>query len=577
MKNMKLGVRMALAFGGVILIMFLLGITGFISAEESAASIKDIAKGNLPGVQNLLIASEAQTAVWVGERGLLNNRITGDVRQAQYQYIDDAFSRASTALDVYQSLRHTPEEETLWKEFLPRWDAWKALHQIVRRDAEARDRMLKDGLVESDPKIEAHDRKTFEDSMATRSGFLEAQECLNNLVDYNEQAAKKRCEAAERQSTLSETVIASMVFMAVLAAIILAWLLTRSITRPVAKLIRGLGEVAQGDLHALIELNSNDEIGQLAGETNRMIKSLRTVVGDVRSAAENVSAGSEEMSGTAESLSQGATEQAASVEEVSSTMEEASSSIRQNADNARQTDKIATKAAQDAQETGASVLKAVQAMKDIAQKISIIEEIARQTDLLALNAAIEAARAGEHGKGFAVVASEVRKLAERSQKAAGEIGQLSGGSVDMAEKAGEMLGKLVPDIRKTADLVKEIAAACDEQTVGAEQINKAIQELDKVIQQNAAAAEEMAAASEELAGQSVHLQSAIDFFRLDASARRDAGREAVAPEVPALRSSKKSLPSGTRKLAGPVSSEAGVLIELDGVESGVKDSEFERF
>ena len=258
-------------------------------------------------------------------------------------------------------------------------------------------------------------------------------------------------------------------------------------------------------------------------------------------------------------------------------MEEASASIRQNADNARQTDKIATKAAQDAQETGSSVLKTVQAMKDIAQKISIIEEIARQTDLLALNAAIEAARAGEHGKGFAVVASEVRKLAERSQKAAGEIGQLSGSSVELAEKAGDMLGKLVPDIRKTADLVKEIAAACDEQNVGADQINKAIQELDKVIQQNAAASEEMASASEELASQSVQLQSSIDFFKMDLSARREARMESAKAVPSASRSAKKSLPSIGRSGSRPAGTESGVLIELDGVESSVKDSEFERF
>ena len=153
-------------------------------------------------------------------------------------------------------------------------------------------------------------------------------------------------------------------------------------------------------------------------------------------------------------------------------------------------------------------------MKDIAQKISIIEEIARQTDLLALNAAIEAARAGEHGKGFAVVASEVRKLAERSQTAAGEISKLSGSSVEIAEPAGQMLDKLVPDIRKTADLVKEIATGSEEQNTGASQINKAVQELDKVIQQNASASEEMAASAEELAAQAEQLQAAIEFFKV---------------------------------------------------------------
>jgi methyl-accepting chemotaxis protein len=194
-------------------------------------------------------------------------------------------------------------------------------------------------------------------------------------------------------------------------------------------------------------------------------------------------------------------------------MEEMVSNIKQNADNAQQTDKIANKSAKDAQESGKSVLEAVAAMKEIANKISIIEEIARRTNLLALNAAIEAARAGEHGKGFAVVAAEVRKLAERSQKAAGEINQLSTTTLHVSEKSGEMLEKLVPDIQRTAELVQEISAASKEQDTGAEQINKALQQLEQVIQQNASAAEEMASTTEELTGQSEQLVGALSFFR----------------------------------------------------------------
>ncbi|MCP5092231.1 MAG: hypothetical protein GY949_15055, partial [Gammaproteobacteria bacterium] len=222
--------------------------------------------------------------------------------------------------------------------------------------------------------------------------------------------------------------------------------------------------------------------------------------------------------------------QAASLEEISSAMEQMASNIRQSADNAGQTEQIAKKAASDAREGGEAVTQAVTAMKEIANKISIIEEISRQTNLLALNAAIEAARAGEHGKGFAVVASEVRKLAERSQTAAGEIGESSSTTVEVAEKAGQMLERLVPDIQKTAELVQEISTSTREQDTGAEEINRGLQELDQVVQQSAAASEEMAATSEQLNVQTSQLRQAMSFFKLD-EAREDDDHDAAPVQI----------------------------------------------
>ncbi|GAB7027660.1 methyl-accepting chemotaxis protein [Geotalea toluenoxydans] len=288
--------------------------------------------------------------------------------------------------------------------------------------------------------------------------------------------------------------------------------------------------VAGGDLTVEIKERSSED--ELMHALSAMVKMLNEVVSDVKKAADNVAAGSQELSSASTGMSQGASEQAAAAEEASSSMEEMSSNIRQNADNAIQTEKIASKSATDAQEGGKAVLETVAAMKDIAGKISIIEEIARQTNLLALNAAIEAARAGEHGKGFAVVASEVRKLAERSQRAAAEISELSSTSVGVAESAGNMLSKIVPDIQKTAELVLEISASSREQDAGAEQINKAIQQLDQVIQQNAGASEEMASTAEELASQAEQLQSTIAFFKIrDAIAERRPMEQKVIPQV----------------------------------------------
>jgi methyl-accepting chemotaxis protein len=292
-------------------------------------------------------------------------------------------------------------------------------------------------------------------------------------------------------------------------------------------------EIAGGNLLvAVAERSGQDE---LMRALSSMVKKLFGIVDEVKGAVDNVASGSQQMSASSEQMSQGATEQAASAEEVSSSVEQMSANIQQNADNAQQTEKIAVKAAQDASESGRAVSEAVTAMKEIAGKISIIEEIARQTNLLALNAAIEAARAGEHGKGFAVVASEVRKLAERSQTAAGEITKLAASSVSVAEKAGEMLTKILPDIQKTAELVQEISAASNEQSKGVDQISKAIQQLDKVIQQNASGSEEMSSTALALSGQAEQLQGTIDFFNIGTSGNGNRKKVlAAAPKRPAL-------------------------------------------
>ena len=302
--------------------------------------------------------------------------------------------------------------------------------------------------------------------------------------------------------------------MALVAGVV--FLLFRSLAiRPIERLRHVVAAVASGDLAQTVAAGSGDEIGKLFEAMQDMVGRLRTVLEDVRDAADSVASGSRQISASTELLSQGTSEQAASAEESSASVEEMNATIRQNADNALQTEKIALKSANDATESGKAVSDAVAAMKEIASRIGIVGEIARQTNLLALNAAIEAARAGEHGRGFAVVAAEVRKLAERSQVAAAEIGKLSASSVGTAEHAGVMLGDLVPDIQKTAQLVQEISASSKEQAGGADQINRSIQDLNKVIQQSAGAAEEIASTAQELASQALKLQGSIVYFRIN--------------------------------------------------------------
>ena len=306
--------------------------------------------------------------------------------------------------------------------------------------------------------------------------------------------------------------------IAVVGVIILSALISNMFARRIYAVAHNLSEIPSGNLALEIDrslMDKKDEIGDLAVSLDKMIKKLKNIVAEVIIGSQNVSGGSDQVSYTAQLLSQGSNEQAAVAEEVSSSIEEMSANIQHNADNSMQTDRIALKAAQDAEISGKAVKEAVNAMKDITSRISIIEEIARQTNLLALNAAIEAARAGEHGKGFAVVASEVRKLAERSQTAAGEIGELSVTTVEAATRAGEMLEDLVPDIKKTAELVQEISHASTEQSDGVEQINTAVNQLSTIIQQNASSSEELAATSEELTSNAQNLAGLISFFRTD--------------------------------------------------------------
>ncbi|MDR9761393.1 methyl-accepting chemotaxis protein [Rhizobium redzepovicii] len=334
-------------------------------------------------------------------------------------------------------------------------------------------------------------------------------------------------------------------------------------------------QIANGDLTVSPKpLSDKDALG-LALE--QMVERLRGVVADAISAAENVSSGSQELSASSEQVSQGATEQAASAEEASASMEEMASNIKQNADNAAQTEKIARQSAKDAEASGEAVSRAVDAMRTIAQKIGIVQEIARQTDLLALNAAVEAARAGEHGKGFAVVASEVRKLAERSQSAAAEISSMSSDTVTAAQEAGEMLGRLVPDIRKTAELVSEISAACREQDIGAAQINEAIQQLDKVTQQNAGASEQMSATSEELASQAEELQTSIAFFKVDmAGGRRERApvAKAVARSRPQAAPRKPATKTPANTVAGQQARVKGFALDMSMGGPDMADDEF---
>ena len=348
-------------------------------------------------------------------------------------------------------------------------------------------------------------------------------------------------------------------------------------------------QMAAGNL--TMNVKERSEQDTLMRALNAMIQKLHEIVINVKIAADNVTEVSLEMTSGSEKMSQGATQQAAAAEEASSSMQQMAANIRQNADNALQTEKIALKSAEGAREGGNAVTQTVSAMRQIAKKISIIEDIAGQTRLLSLNATIEAARAQEHGRGFAVVASEVRNLADQSRLAAEEINDLATSSVNIAEKAGNMLNRLIPDIERTSELVQEISAASSEQSSGAEQINKAIQQLDQVIQQNAASSEEMVSTAESLASQAEQMQSMMSFFRI-AEAKDEHSREKTPSEARKKVSSSTSsaVRKNSRENFSPKSPRASqqdepehldeefpIDMQPEGNRQDQYDEEFERF
>jgi len=539
MNHWKVGTRITVGFGIVVAIAILLGVFAYSKVGNINQSALEVTDDSLPSVYLL---------------GRIENNVQAEFSLLQqHAAASDPQEMASIETQMQQiqasNAAYRAEYEKLISNDTERalYETFKTARAAFREQADAALKVSRIGTAASNKQAQQMIQ------LQVKPAHKKYDEAALALVNLSKNASDATSKDVKSAASSAKTGIIVGVLTALLISVVISLFVIRSITRPLAVASGLVEHVSKGDLSHTVEVTSHDELGQMLESLNRMVgglnglanvavkisegdltveaktlsdkdilgqaliqmlKSLRTTVTEVASAAANVASGSEEMSSTAEEISQGSTEQAAAAEESTSAMEEMASSIQQNADNARQTEKMASKAAEDAKSSGNAVNKTVQAMKEVAEKISIIEEIARKTDLLALNAAVEAARAGEHGKGFAVVASEVRKLAERSQTAAAEISSLTVDGVQTAEGAGQLLARLVPDIQKTAELVHEIAAASAEQNTGAGQVNKAIQQLDQVIQQNAAASEQMASSAEELSSQAEVLQSSVAFFKL---------------------------------------------------------------
>jgi methyl-accepting chemotaxis protein len=452
----------------------------------------------------------------------------------------------------------------------------------------------------------------------TAAALAQTQDLLAQMREHF--SSKAAAATTQMQNGISQTI--TYVIAAGVIALILgigaAWVITRGISAPLRASVAIAQSIAEGDLTRKLEMEQNDEVGQLADALNRMTHSLNDIMHGITEAADQVAASSEQLSSSAQSLSSGASEQAANLEETSASIEQLTSSVEQNAANAQSASEMADQTSTAVSETADETVKAVQvcndtvelakgggrAVKDmveamggisesskrIADIIRVIDDIADQTNLLALNAAIEAARAGEMGKGFAVVAVEVRKLAERSQSAAKEISGMITGSVkqvdhgaELANQCGDSLNQIVDSItqvaeaagrvsessqqqvlsiKQTSELVKEITSACSEQAAGAGQINQAVAQLDQVTQTNASTSEESASASEELAAQAQSMQAMVGRFKLTGNGNGKAHKSIGSPDNNAGRAKQLAYSSGAEEKVESSAARGSEMVEF---------------
>jgi len=561
--DLKLASKLLIAFLGLISLTLLLGLFAIHQMGEMDKATKDVTGNWMPSIRFLATANTDTSDFRTAE---LQHILSTDASQMSRYERDmrDEQQAIERGLEQYEKIIVTPEEQRLYDEFTRLWAEYLVEHDKVLELSRSNQNEQARDLIRS----------------RSQEAFDAACEKLEELVELNQQGGKKAAEHSADTHMLARGWILSSMGGGFILGLLLSLSLARIIARPLNNALQVADRIAEGDLTVHITTESEDETGRLLAAMQRMVRKLAQVIGEVREGSEALASASAQVSSSSQSLAQGTSEQASSVEETTSSLEQMTASIGQNRDHSRQMEQMALQGARDAEEGGKAVKETVEAMGSIAQKISIIEEIAYQTNLLALNAAIEAARAGEHGKGFAVVATEVRKLAERSQTAAREISGLASGSVKVATRSGELLGELVPSIRKTAELVQEVVAASSEQASGVAQMNKAMLHVDQVTQRNASASEELASTAEEMSAQAEALNQLVSFFRVEGSTERGSSRPVARPapgghsgvQAPSATQGLKAAAAGLAAVTPAKASRGSVPTALPD-----EDREFKRF
>ena len=508
LKNMSIGMRLAIGFGLIVLLLVTIAFSGYWGLEGVTAETLKVLNGD---AKIVVLAARVKATTLELRRYEKDTELNIDDQQVRNDYAakwKEQRQKIREVLGELDKFQLSPEDRGTLKSMTEDMDVYEG------------------GFTKVLNLIEQGKLKTPQECNQTITQYKDSIHRLESAAsDLTNRHSEVLVPLVEQIAKTTTTTILIFSITAIFVSIIVTLVISRGITKPLQEVVSVVETVSGGDLTKAVIVDRNDEIGRLFGAMARMTGKLNEMIGEVRMGAGSVSTAATQVASSASSVSQGTSEQAAAVEQVTSSMEEMNASITQNAENSRKMEQMARKGAQDATQSGQAVLEAVSAMKSIAEKIAVIEEIAYQTNMLALNAAIEAARAGEHGRGFAVVAGEVRNLAERCRTAAQEIGGLAASNVQIAERSGGLLNELVPAIQKTADLVQEVAATSGEQAAGVSQINRAIGQVGLVTQRNAAGAEELSSTAEELASQAEALQDMISFFRVSALGDHRSGKK----------------------------------------------------
>ena len=513
--NLKIGTRLGAAFAMMIALVCAVGGVGLYQASRINAGAQELSENWLPSVSAL---GRLQVAVNQERRVTLRHIVeeTPEGKAAQATLRSKMIAEQIRPLiEANSHLVSSPEEQTLFDAIRSRLDAELAVEDRVIGLSSGSDADV----------LEARKLATGGAGQA----FAALLEAIDRDVALNEKGG--RDEASKAKDTYRSALVlsAGLIALAVAAGGGLAWIITQSITAPIAQALRVARTVASGDLTSRVTRQGRDEAGQLLDALGEMNDSLARVVGQVRTSSDSIATGSAQIATGNADLSHRTEEQASNLQQTAASMEQIAGTVKASADTARQANELAASASAAASRGGEVVGAVVDTMHEIASSsrkiadiIGVIDGIAFQTNILALNAAVEAARAGEQGRGFAVVAGEVRNLAGRSAEAAKEIKSLIGASVEKVEigarqvnEAGSSMSEIVASVGRVGQLIRELSSASDEQSKGVGQVGEAVTQLDQVTQQNAALVEESAAAAESLKHQAATLADVVSVFRID--------------------------------------------------------------